>query len=200
MATNYICPMCHNTTFHFDRSRHAVVCDVCGYAFNNAETVAEMVEYDKNRQKAIAYVKAYDYASAKPYLDRMRQIRPDDSDIYYLHLMGLTDQCKNLLLEPADESKYSLAEKYWRVFCALNGEAAAFRSYFAKREQALQSRLRRAVNKAITVVFVCCMVLLLSAVLYMSINYWALIPMLGCVCFICKYKPFSALVKVLHKK
>ena len=33
--------------------------------------------------------------------------RADDSDIYYLHIMGLTDCCQNLLLESANAQTYA---------------------------------------------------------------------------------------------
>lgn len=200
MATNYTCPMCKNTTFHFDRSRHAVVCDVCGYSYNSAETVEEMVEYDKNRQKAIAFVRACDYASAKPHLERMRQIHPDDSDIYYLHLMGLTDYCQNLLLEPKDAQTFTLAEKYWNTFCFLRGDQQIFLAYFNRRNREKKARYDQALLRAIIIAF-CCYVPLFISIALVSIEvYWFTLPTIALIAIIVCIKPASSLINLIFRK
>ena len=150
-----VCSQCHNTTFHFDRAKHAIVCDVCGWEKNSSERASEMLVYDQYRQKAIAFVKARDYASAKPFLEKMWNMRPDDSDIYYLHLMGLTDCCQNLLLEPSDTQIYSYVQDYWNTFCLLKGDKRIFLMYFNKREHEYKKKRENLLLKSIFIVFIC---------------------------------------------
>lgn len=130
-----VCSQCHNTTFHFDQTRHAIVCDVCGWEQNRAQRAGELLTYDQNRQKAIAYVKARDYTSAKPFLERMRSIRPDDPDIYYLHLMGLSRCCQNDLLDPRDANEAACLEHYWDVYRSLSNNTQIFEPYFRRRKR-----------------------------------------------------------------
>lgn len=194
-----VCSQCHNTTFHFDRARHAIVCDICGWERNNSERADEMLAYDQQRQKAIAFVKARDYASAKPFLERMRNMTPDDPDIYYLHLMGLTDCCQNLLLEPSDTQNYSLVQNHWQTFCSLNGDRRIFLQYFSRREQELNNRRQKKLLSSVTIAALCYLPLLASFSLLCSELYWSLIPIIVLFMIIAKQRPLTTLLKMLFE-
>lgn len=196
MQNQQICPQCHNRTFHFDRSRHAVVCDVCGWGQNAAEQTNEQLVYDQQRQKAIAYVKAKDYSSAKPFLDKMRQIRPDDPDIYYLHMMGISDCCQNLLLLPADKSSHELFEHYWGIYSSLTTDQSVFREYRRKRHLALREKLQKRVYKYIIISLCCYLALLFSFSMLSEGAYWGIISAIVSAVFILNKRPLTNLVKV----
>lgn len=133
METQF-CTQCKNTTFRFDKKKHSIVCTVCGHETNATMRVNEMMQYDQQRTKAIAFIKSRDYASAKQFLERMRNMKPDDPDIYYLHLMGLTDCCKNFLLE--DNQTVAIASQYWETLSNLNGDRRIFMKYMKQRRDA----------------------------------------------------------------
>ena len=198
--TNQVCSQCHNTTFHFDRTRHAIVCDVCGWEQNNTERAQEMLTYDQYRQKAIAFTKARDYISARPFLDKMRSIHPDDSDIYYLYIMGLTECCQNLLLSPQDKLTYAVVEDYWKTFCSLNGDKHVFLEYFKKRDIAVKRMYDKELSKAVIMASICYFNLLISLLMICTENYYFLITA-GLFAFViwC-YRPLTKLMRILKNK
>ena len=197
--TTQVCSQCHNTTFHFDRTRHAIVCDVCGWEQNNTERAQEMLTYDQYRQKAIAFTKARDYISARPFLDKMRSIHPDDSDIYYLYIMGLTDCCQNLLLMPQDKHTYLVVEEYWKTFCALNGDKRVFLEYFKKRDAEAKRMYDKELSKVAVIASLCYFILLISIIMICTENYYFLITA-GLVAIIIWYiKPIGKLLKILRR-
>ena len=195
-----VCSQCHNTTFHFDRAKHAIVCDVCGWEKNSSERASEMLVYDQYRQKAIAFVKARDYASAKPFLEKMRNIRPDDSDIYYLHLMGLTDCCQNLLLDPSDTQAYSHVQDHWNTFCCLNGDKRIFLTYFNKREYEYKKKRESLLLKSIFILFICYVPALILLTFLFQGYYWTIIPISLLAILIITLKPLASLLNRLMKK
>ena len=193
-----VCSQCHNTTFHFDRAKHAIVCDVCGWEKNSSERASEMLVYDQYRQKAIAFVKARDYASAKPFLEKMRNIRPDDSDIYYLHLMGLTDCCQNLLLELSDTQVYSHVQDYWNTFCFLNGDKRIFLSYFERRKQQAKKIFDKQVFSTTIVSTVIYATFFISLSVAFSGNYEFILLAVAILLLILIKKPITKLIQTLR--
>lgn len=193
-----VCSQCHNTTFHFDRAKHAIVCDVCGWEKNSSERASEMLVYDQYKQKAIAFVKARDYASAKPFLEKMRNIRPDDSDIYYLHLMGLTDCCQNLLLEPSDTQIYSHVQDYWNTFCLLKGDKRIFLSYFERRKQHAKKLFDKQVFSATIVSTVLYATFFISLSVALSGNYAFILLAIAILFLILTKKPVTKLIQALR--
>lgn len=194
-----VCSQCHNTTFHFDRAKHAIVCDVCGWEKNSSERASEMLVYDQYRQKAIAFVKARDYASAKPYLEKMRNIRPDDSDIYYLHLMGLTDCCQNLLLEPSDTQIYSQVQDHWSTFCSLHGDQRIFLQYFNHREQEFKKRYDKSILRATLVVAICYIPLLVFLAFAFAEFHGFFLPAIVLLIVIVTKRPLTRMLKMLFR-
>lgn len=134
MANQQMCPQCHNTTYHFDRDRHAIVCDVCGTKINEGENARKQLEYDLHRQKAIAFIRSGYYGMATQHLDKMRDIQPDDPDIYYLHLMGITNCCHDML-EMSDKQTLGVARGYWDKLTMLGGDRTLFVQYMNARKQ-----------------------------------------------------------------
>lgn len=189
-----VCSQCHNTTFHFDRAKHAIVCDVCGWEKNSSERASEMLVYDQYRQKAIAFVKARDYASAKPFLEKMRNMRPDDSDIYYLHLMGLTDCCQNFLLEISDIKTIEAVETYWDIFCSLRGDQRIFLPYFSKRNKLQELNNRREITRAAILVALCYIPLFIFLSLFFAKFYWCIIPTVVLLIIIFTIKPLHKIL------
>ena len=200
MATN-VCPQCHNTTYHFDKAKHASVCDICGWEQNSPERTQEMLTYDQHRQKAIAFTKARDYISARPFLDKMRSIHPDDPDIYYLYIMGLTDCCQNLLLLPQDRHTYLVVEDYWKTFCALNGDKRVFLVYFQKRDAEKKKIRDKELTKTVFTASLCYFILLVSIIIMICAeNYYFLITAGLFAIIIWYYKPLTKLLKAINNK
>lgn len=158
------CPRCHNTTFHFDRQKHAIVCDICGTKQNQIASENEQLEYDKNRQKAIAFIRSGDYNSAKPFLDKMRQQMPDDSDIYYLHLMGLTDCCKDYYINN-NNNAIALAQEYWNTFDRLGGDKTAFLRYMNLRKEKLYNDEEAKISQYTKIMVISIIIILISCIL-----------------------------------
>ena len=198
--TTQVCSLCHNTTFHFDRTKHAIVCDVCGWEQNNAERAQEMLTYDQYRQKAIAFTKARDYISARPFLDKMRSIHPDDSDIYYLYIMGLTECCQNLLLNPQDKLTYAVVEDYWKTFCSLDGDKRVFLEYFKKRDAEVKKIYDKELSKAAIIALICYVSLFISLAIAFSETYWSLIPIFASSSIIIYIKPLTSLIKIIRNR
>lgn len=142
------CRMCHNTSFHYSPEQSAIICDICGTPVQGLTSPTEELEYQRNRNKAIAYIKANDYNAAVGFLNAMKAIKPDDPDIYYLHLMGLTDKRTNLLLSPSDRGKVTQVQSYWQTFNNLGGDTSSFVSYGRRRKDAVikltQERIKQA--------------------------------------------------------
>lgn len=147
MADTYYCPRCHNDTFHFSAELHDEVCDSCGTPKNQARTQTLKYEHDRDKQRAIAYIKAMDYASAIPFLNSMKNRFPDDSNIYFLHLMGITNRCKDYLLN-ADKNVLNNASKNWEILCALDADTSFFSSYIINRKHMLLDEQEKIINKA----------------------------------------------------
>ncbi|MBR4073382.1 MAG: hypothetical protein IKK24_05490, partial [Clostridia bacterium] len=182
-----------------DRNRHAIVCDVCGWEQNSSERATEMLTYDQNRRKAIAFVKVRDYSSAKPYLEQMRNIRPDDADIYYLHIMGLTDCCENFLLEPSDSQKFSLVESYWNSYCSLRGDQRVFLPYFQRRNQAKKARYDKNFSRLLLSCLICYLPLLFCLALTFSEFYGFIFPMIVLAIIILNVKPLTNLMNLVRE-
>lgn len=199
MQNQQTCTQCHNKTFHFDRSKHAIVCDVCGWVQNTAEQTNEMLLYDQQRQKAIAFVKIKDYASAKPFLDRMRQAKPDDPDIYYLHMMGISDCCQNLLLQPSDKSAYETFERFWDIYSSLSSDQYLFREYRRKRNLALQDIIQKRINKHSILALCCYFFLLMSLCLLFEGSYGYIIPAVISFVIIINKQPIINLISCIKE-
>lgn len=189
MPIQQICPQCHNTTFHFDRARHAIVCDICGSGINEGDNANAELEYDRNRQKAIAYIRSGYYGNAMQYLENMRSTVPDDPDIYYLHLMGITSCCHNML-ETADIKTLQTANEYWEKLSTLGGDKTLFLQYMNTRKdfgiQKHESILRRSFIWA--TVFLTA--LIIFGLLSLTTSYWFILGIIGCaVPFFCMHIP-----------
>lgn len=168
MAVNY-CRVCHNTSFHFSREHGAVICDICDTPIETMFTPSDELNYQRNRQKAIAYIKANDYQSATSNLSAMKSMKPDDPDIYYLHLIGLTDCLHDLLLNPSDNNRLSQCQNHWQTLCRLNGDKQAFLAYGHRRRyeaikaaQEKQKRTRSELAWCIGGIVACLLPLLLT--------------------------------------
>lgn len=199
MNVTNTCAQCHNTTFHFDPHRHAIVCDICGTALSGSDEAQNQLQYDKNRQKAIALVKARDYQGAREYLNHMYNAKPDDSDIFYLHLMGLTECCTDLLLEQQDNAKLLQAGEYWKTFCALNGDPTRFLAYGEKRKQALTKRIDKNISKYLLLSILCYALLLISTILLFMQWYYAIIGIVAAIILIFFLRPLIHLSKNMVK-
>ncbi len=195
MNNQQVCTQCHSTSFHFDRRKHAIVCDMCGWVQNSTEQNNEQLLYDQQRQKAIAFVKAKDYNSALPYLNKMRQMRPDDEDIYYLHMMGLSDCCQNLLLNPNDAQEYTEFERNWAIYSSLSRNQGVFQDFLRRRHLALQKELQTKINKFSIMSIISYFVLLLSICLISGGVYWAILSGIGIIIFIYNMRPLTNLIK-----
>lgn len=195
-----ICPQCHNTILYFDQDKHSITCEVCGWDQNHSERVNEMFAYDQHRQKAIAFIKARDYNSAKPFLEKMRNTKPDDSDIYYLHLMGLTECCQNLLLNPGDSNRYALVKNYWSTFCYLQGDQSRFLQYFKRREAEAKRLYDKKLFKSVLALLLCYIPLIVFSAIAFNGNYWCLIPTVIMIIVILYLRPLSSLFKLIQKK
>ena len=166
--------MCHNTSFHYSPEQGAIVCDICGTPAQGMTSPDEELNYQRNRNKAIAYIKANDYNAAIGFLNAMKAIKPDDPDIYYLHLMGLTDKRTNLLLSPSDRDKVVRAQSNWQIFNSLKGDASAFLTYGQKRKETAimltQERIKQAQTKI--GIYAGAIVLCLLVSLFGAIHSW----------------------------
>ena len=147
MAQTFYCSRCHNDTFHFSAELHDEVCDACGTPKNQAARQSLLYEHDKDKQKAIAYIKALDYNSAIPFLNSMKNRYPDDSNIYFLHLVGITRKRSDYLLN-ADKATLENAARNWEILCELNADTSFFTHYIKERKRLLIAEQDRIIEKA----------------------------------------------------
>ena len=165
------CPVCHNTNtqlFHLDHRKHAIVCDICGSTQNSSDSLGEQLQYDLDRQKAISFIKGGAYYEAKPLLERMRQQKPDDQAIYYLHLMGLSECGTKYDLNSADAS---LAQQYLAAFKRLGGDLSIFIRYGNARRQKLLADEEKIVSQNGTILSFALTLILVSAIFCLAEIY-----------------------------
>lgn len=192
-----MCPQCHNTSFRFDANRHAIVCTVCGSPRNSIDNASEMLEYDRNRQKAIAFVKTNDYSSALPFLERMRQAHPDDPDIYYLHIMGLTNCCKNYHLSYNDCKS---AQKYWCAFEQLGGDKTVFIRYMHNRKKELLDTEETQIAKSTRIIIIALIAIIVSSIFCLMKLYVFFIGIAGGIFAIIKKRCFQKIWSAKKKQ
>ena len=171
--TANICRMCHNTSFHYSPEQGAIVCDICGTPAESLNSPDDELNYQRSRSKAIAYIRANDYQSAIRHLDSMKDIKPDDPEIYYLHLMGLTSQTQDYLLSYSDYHKRSLGRFYWQILNHLTGDTSPFIYYGIRRKNTAVSTAETELNHIRRMMAICfiatvsCLVLSLLGALVM---------------------------------
>ena len=164
------CSGCNGTSFHYSRQRNTIICDVCGRPLSNMAELETEQRYYSDRSMAIRHIKAGDYNSAKQYLEKMRLTRPDDPDIYYLHLMGLTDKCNDYLLRRTDDRLKQARENY-RTLERLNGDVSRFLQYGIKRRQILWDEWSRKHDLLLLKLLIIIGVIVLAFVSSFLINY-----------------------------
>lgn len=135
------CSVCGCTQFRLDRRRNQILCLVCGTSQTAQADLARQQSYLNAKRMAVTHVRRGAYSQALPFLAEMMRAQPDDPDLYYLHLMGLTDFFKDPLVPGDDRLKQ--ASEHYRSYRGLGGQTGQFRSYGLKRRQALEQLIRR---------------------------------------------------------
>ena len=178
------CSGCNGTSFHYSRQRNTIICDVCGRPLSNMAELETEQRYYSDRSMAIRHIKAGDYNSAKQYLEKMRLTRPDDPDIYYLHLMGLTGMCKDYILDQGD-ARLKQAEEYFRKLQMLHGDTTRFVSYGRIRRQMLKEYWENIYNQLLTKLLIIGAICFVAILLCFSVSAGFILVLVAAVVILC---------------
>ena len=140
------CSVCGCTQFRLDPCSNVIRCMICGTSQTAQQDLLSRQSYMAAKRMAVAHVRRGAYQQAIPHLNEMLRADPNDVDVYYLHLMGLTNFLKDNLV-PGGTSLEQAAEHY-RSYRNLGGRTQQFARYRIKRLEALEQLIQHQAGSA----------------------------------------------------
>lgn len=149
------CSVCGSTLFRLDRRSNLICCQVCGTPQNQQQVLEARQRLAASSSQAVRLIRVGSYAQAAPLLEQISRETPDDADVYYLHLMGLTNCFRDLLLAPSDWGALNKASGFYTTYLALGGRTDQFQRYRRKRLEAFRRLVQQVRRRALLQLTAC---------------------------------------------
>lgn len=136
-----VCSRCGCASFHYDRSRMRMACDLCGAALSDPQQDQQRMQHDRTCFQAANHLAAGNWAQAIALLRPLMCQYPTEKQLYLMVLRAATQDFGDISMDNA--ANRAAAAEAWDKLVRLNGVTDEMIRYGRQRYENHRAALHR---------------------------------------------------------
>lgn len=184
-----ICSRCGCSSFHYNRNRMRMECNLCGAPIYDPQQDQQLMQYDRTYSQAMSHLAAGNWEQTISLLKPLLNQYPTEKKLYRAILRAATQDFRDLEME--NTARKTAALEAWDKLIRLGGVTAEMLRYSRERYEKQRKKLSRQFTRILTWVFLAALCSVMAGVFYETEPYFIAV---GCVggCIGCLYKALTA--------
>lgn len=167
---NRFCSRCGCSSFHYNRSRMRMECDLCGHPVYDPQQDQQLMQYDRTYSLALSHLAAGNWEQTINLLKPLMSQYPTEKRVYLAILRAATQNFRDIDME--NTSNKRIASETWDKLVRLNGVTNEMLTYSKQCYEKRVAKLTKQRNKIITWIFVAAICSILAGVFFAIKNYF----------------------------
>lgn len=165
-----ICSRCGCSSFHYNRSRMRMECDLCGAPLRDPQQDQQLMQYDRTYSQAVGHLTAGNWTQAINLLKPLLEQYPTEKRLYLAVLRAATRDFSDLAME--NLSARILASQAWDKLVRLNGVTGEMLRYSRRRYERHREELSRRRDRILLWIFMAALCSFLAGIALAIACYW----------------------------
>lgn len=157
-----ICSRCGGSSFHYNRSRMRMECDVCGTPASDPQQEQQLMQFDRACSQAMGHLTAGNWDEALQLLQPLLHQHPTEKRLYLAVLRAATKDFTDIAM--ANAASRHIASEAWDRLVRLNGVTGAMIRYGRQRYALHRRELLRQRTKLLAWIFAAALCSLLAGI------------------------------------
>ena len=184
-----VCSRCGCSSFHYNRSRMTMTCDLCGHPVQDPQQDQQLMQYDRTYFQAISHLTAGNWEQTIGLLRPLMNHYPTEKKLYLAVLRAATQDFRDI--DMGNAANRATASETWDKLIRLNGVTGEMLRYGRQRYEKHREELSRQRSRILAWTFTAAFCSILAGGLYETECYfYAMLCTGGLLC--CLYKVFNS--------
>lgn len=184
-----ICSRCGCSSFHYNRSRMRMECDLCGTPVYDPQQDQQLMQYDRTYSQAMSHLAAGNWEQTITLLRPLMSQYPTEKKLYLAVLRAATHDFGDIAMD--NTANRSIASEAWDKLVRLNGVTGEMLRYGRQRYEKHRGELSRQRTRILVWIFAAALCSTIAGVFFGTENYFIAVLCTGGLVG-CLYKVFSS--------
>ncbi len=184
-----VCSRCGCSSFHYNRSRMRMECDLCGTPVQDPQQEQQLMQYDRTYSQAMSHLTAGNWEQAIGLLRPLMSQYPTEKRVYLAVLRAATQDFSDIDMQNA--AIRATASEAWDKLIRLNGVNDDMIRYGRQRYEKHREELNKQRTKILAWIFASATCSILTGVCF-EMEYYFISVLSTCGLAGCIYKVFSS--------
>lgn len=184
-----VCSRCGCSSFHYNRSRMRMECDLCGTPVQDPQQEQLLMQYDRTYSQAMGHLTAGNWERTIVLLKPLMSQYPTEKRLYLAVLRAATHDFSDI--DMGNNANRATASEAWDKLLRLNGVTDDMIRYCRQRYEKHREELNKQRNKIIAWIFAAATCSILIGILWKYECYFIAVTSSGGLAG-CLYKVFSS--------
>ena len=192
-----VCSRCGCSSFHYNRSRMRMECDLCGTPVYDPQQDQQLMQYDRTYSQAMSHLDAGNWEQTIALLSPLMSQYPTEKKLYLAVLRAATQDFGDIDID--NTTKRTIASEAWDKLVRLNGVTGEMIRYGSRRYEKHREELNKQRARILAWIFAAAFCAIIAGILLGAESYFvAVLCIGGLVGYL--YKVFSSRpVKVIKQ-
>lgn len=192
-----VCSRCGCSSFHYNRSKIRMVCDLCGHPVYDPQQDQPLMQYDRIYSQAMSHLAAGNWEQTIVLLRPLMSQYPTEKKLYLTVLRAATQDFGDIDMD--NTANRTIASEAWDKLVRLNGVTSEMIRYGSRRYEKHREELNRQRIRILAWIFAAAFCSIIAGVLFGTECYFIAVLCTGGLAG-CLYKVFSSRpVKVINQ-
>ena len=184
-----VCSRCGCSSFHYNRSRMRMECDLCGHPVLDPQQDQQLMQYDRTYSQAMSHLTAGNWEQTIGLLRTLMNQYPTEKKLYLAVLRAATQDFRDI--DMGNAANRATASEAWDKLIRLNGVTSEMLRYGRQRYEMHREELSRQRTKILAWIFAAASCSILTGILFEMECYLAAVLCTGGIAG-CLYKVFKS--------
>ena len=175
----HICSHCGCTSFHYNRARMRLECDMCGTPIEDSRAEQQLMQFDRIYAQAMSHLTAGNWQKTIGLLKPMLENYPTEKKLYLAILRAATQDFRDIDLK--NESNRILASEMWNKLVRLNHVTAGMLAYSKRRYDKHQNELKKKRIQIIVCIFAAALCAVAAGIFFETEYYFLAIMFVNAI-------------------
>lgn len=184
-----VCSRCGCSSFHYNRSRMRMECDLCGTPVQDPQQDQQLMQYDRTYSQAMSHLTAGNWEQTIGLLRPLMSQYPTEKRLYLAVLRAATQDFRDI--DMRNTANRTTASEAWDKLIRLNGVTGEMLRYGRQRYEKHREELSKQRTKILAWIFAAASCSILASIFFGNERYFLAVlcmsSLIGCL-----YKAFSS--------
>ena len=192
-----VCSRCGCSSFHYNRSRMRMECDLCGTPVYDPQQDQQLMQYDRTYSQAMSHLDAGNWEQTIALLSPLMSQYPTEKKLYLAVLRAATQDFGDIDMD--NTTNRTIASEAWDKLVRLNGVTGEMIRYGSRRYEKHREELNKQRARILAWIFAAAFCAIIAGIHLGAESYFVAVLCIGGLVG-CLYKVFSSRpVKVIKQ-